>query len=362
MYLSEPNQKTPSILIIDDNPNNLHVLVNILKKEGYRIRPVLEGRLALQAAEIDAPDLVLLDILMPEMDGFEVCRKLKENLLLKEIPVIFITALSNTDAIVKGFLLGAADYITKPFRTLEVLARVSNCLKIRQLQRELEKYNLLLQNLVQAQVREISEAQMSTIFGIAKLAEYRDDDAGTHLVQVRETSKLVALWLARNSVYRDRMQGKFIEDLYNSCPLHDIGKVGIPDKILLKPGKLDPGEFELMKTHSSIGARTLEEVNKRYKKNSFVVMGIEIARSHHEKWDGSGYPQGLFGEQIPLSARITAIVDVYDALRSRRVYKLPLTHEKSREIIYNECGKHFDPVIVDAFRTLETSFDELYVN
>ncbi|MBF0224860.1 MAG: response regulator [Desulfobacterales bacterium] len=353
------NKKTPNILIVDDTPANLTVLGDMLKYEGFQVRPVPNGKLALRAAEKEPPDLILLDIMMPDMDGYEVCLKLKENNNLKDIPIIFISALNDTKDIVKALTSGGVDYITKPFKFEEVKARVRTHLKIHQLQSELEKYNLHLQELVQEQIKEISESQMATIFALAKLAEYRDDDTGSHLDRVRIFCKMLALKLSESSPYKDQIDSKFIDDIYNTSSLHDIGKVGIPDNVLLKPSKLTPEEFEIIKQHTIVGARTMEETLKSYSKNSFIKMGIEVAMSHHEKWDGSGYPLGISGENIPLSGRITAVADVYDALRAKRIYKPAFTHEKSREIILNDSGKHFDPVIVKAFIEIEEDFNKI---
>ncbi|MBF0469121.1 MAG: response regulator, partial [Desulfamplus sp.] len=277
------DQNSPSVLIVDDMPFNLEVLGEMLKGYGLRVRPVTNGKLALKAAQKEPPDIILLDIMMPEMDGYEVCRRLKEDQNLKEIPVIFISALNETKDIIKAFSSGGVDYITKPFQIAEVKARVSTHLKIHKLQAELEMHNLNLNRLVREQVQEISESQIATIFALAKLAEHRDDDTGTHLFRIRNFCKMLATKLQEFSVYQDKIDSKFIDNLYNASPLHDIGKVGIPDNILLKPGKVTPEEFEIIKKHSIIGADTLEEVLQTYPKNSFIRMGIAIARSHHEK-------------------------------------------------------------------------------
>ncbi|MBF0259397.1 MAG: response regulator [Desulfamplus sp.] len=351
------DQNSLSVLIVDDIPFNLEVLGEMLKGYGLRVRPVTNGKLALKAAQKDPPDIILLDIMMPDMDGYEVCRRLKEDQKLKEIPVIFISALNETKDIIKAFSSGGVDYITKPFQIAEVKARVSTHLKIHQLQVELEKHNLNLNKLVKEQVQEISESQIATIFALAKLAEHRDDDTGTHLFRIRNFCRMLATNLEDSSIYQDQINSKFIDNIYNASPLHDIGKVGIPDNILLKPGKLTSDEFEIIKKHTIIGSDTLQEVLETYQKNSFINMGIAIARSHHEKWNGSGYPDALAGENIPLAARILAVADVYDALRAKRVYKPAFTHEKACEIISNDSGKHFDPVIVNAFTKIASEFD-----
>ena len=344
------------ILIVDDTLTNLKVLTGMLKERGYKTRPIPSGKLALQAVRNTPPDLILLDINMPEMTGYEVCAHLKADEKLKDIPVIFISAISETIDKVKGFSIGGVDYITKPFQVDEVLARVETHLKLHRQECELVLHNHHLEELVQAQVKEISESQMATIFAISKLAESRDDDTGKHLDRVRIFCRLLAENLAENPKYRTLIQEKYLDNIAHASPLHDIGKVAISDAILLKPEKLTAEEFTVMQTHTTIGAQTLQIVLKRYPKNHFINMGISIARSHHERWDGGGYPEGIKGEAIPLSARIMAVADVYDALRSKRPYKEALTHGQTREIIYNERGTHFDPDVVASFLDLEKTF------
>ena len=340
--LDDFNLENSNILVVDDTPANLALLANLLKERGCRVRPVPNGKLALKVIEIDPPDLILLDINMPEMDGYEVCRRLKADTRFSDIPIIFISALSETIDKVKAFSSGGVDYVTKPFQFEEVEARVRTHLKLR-------RYQLFLEELVAAQVKEIADSQMSTIFALSKLAESRDSDTGEHLARVQRFCRLLAERLSQASPYKTHINAEFIHDLSSASPLHDIGKVAIEDSVLLKPGRLTPEEFETMKTHTTIGAQTLEDVRSLYPGNSFINMGILIARGHHEKWDGSGYPQGQAGEDIPLPARIMAVADVYDALRSKRCYKTSLTRAQSREIILSGSGRHFDPVLVEAF-------------
>jgi putative two-component system response regulator len=309
-----------NILVVDDTRVNLTLLHKMLGDKGYRVRPVLSGSLALKAAATDPPDMVLLDISMPEMDGFEVCRRLKEDPRLRDIPVIFISASTETEGKVRAFHRGGVDYITKPFQIEEVEARVETHLKLRRAQAEVERYNRYLEQLVAEKVKEISESQLAMIFAMVKLAESRDDETGTHIWRVREYCVALAGVLQRQEGLRDAFTEPFVRDLYNAAPLHDIGKVGISDAILLKPEKHTAEEFEIMKTHTTIGAHTLRGVGEKYPKNGFVTMGAEIAQSHHERWDGSGYPQGLVGEAIPLAARIMSVADIYDALRTTRRY------------------------------------------
>jgi putative two-component system response regulator len=348
-----------TIMVVDDTPANLKLLQDILQSNGYRVLAFTRGTMALKAATRNPPDLILLDINMLEMSGFEVCEHLKANEALKEVPVIFISALAETMNKVKAFLVGGVDYVTKPFQFEEVLARISAHLTLRRLQIELEQHNHHLQELVQEQVREISESQMATIFALAKLAEFRDDDTGIHLERVQEFCKLLAMHICNNSSCSTSVDAVFIENIYHASPLHDIGKVGISDAILLKPGKLTFEEFKLMKQHTVIGAQTLETARNQYPRNTFINMGINVARSHHERWDGTGYPDGLTGIEIPLSARIVAVADVYDALRSRRCYKAAFTHEMSRDIILQGRGTQFDPAVVDTFIALEHEFNSI---
>jgi len=341
-----------NIMIVDDVPANLTLLSGMLKVKGHRVRPVPSGRLALKAIEIEQPDLILLDITMPEMDGFEVCSLLKKDVRFKDIPVIFISALTETLDKVKAFSVGGVDYVTKPFQFEEVEVRVETHLKMRRYQSHLEE-------LVAQQVEEISASQVSTIFALAKLAESRDNETGEHLERVQIYCKMLAEKLAEEEPYKSFINNSFINNIFSASPLHDIGKVGIPDNILLKPGKFTPNEFDIMKKHSLIGATTLEAVRNIYQKNALINMGISIARNHHECWDGTGYPDGLKGDEIPFAARIMAIADVYDAVRSARCYKKPFSRDNSRKIIESESGAKFDPVLVNTFLELEDEFDRV---
>jgi putative two-component system response regulator len=359
MSLSLSHPEKPNILVVDDTPANLHLLTGMLKDRGYKTRPVPSGMLGLQAALSDPPDLILLDIHMPEMNGFEVCQSLKADEKLKDIPVIFISALNEVLDKVKAFSVGGVDYITKPFQFDEVQARVDTHLKLRRLQAELEQHNRQLGKLVQAQVKKISDTQMAMIFSLAKLAESRDDDSGMHLERVQGFCKKLAEGLAQRARFGRQVDAKFIENIFYASPLHDIGKVAIPDRIILKPGKLTPEEFEVMKTHAARGAEKLEAVQRKFPGNAMLDMGIAIARFHHEKWDGQGYPQGLAGEAIPLTARIMAVVDVYEALRAKRPYKDALSHEESVDIIVSSSGTHFDPEIVKVFVELKGDFKKI---
>jgi putative two-component system response regulator len=345
-----------TIMVVDDTPDNLRLLSEMLTDRGYRVRAFPGGELALRAAAKDPPDAMLLDVDMPSMTGYEVCRRLKADARLSDIPVLFISALHDTEAKVSAFEHGAQDYITKPFRFEEVDARIKTHLKIRGLQLELEAHNQHLEKLVAAQIQEISDSQFATILAMAKLAESRDDDTGHHIERVRIYSKMLAKTIAERSDGPSAIDEQFVQTIFHAAPLHDIGKVAIPDAILLKQGKLTPEEFEVIKTHAMRGAETLEAVLKSYPKNYLIRMGVDIARHHHEKWNGSGYPDHLASESIPVSARIVALADVYDALCSKRPYKEPFSHEKAVGIIGSESGKHFDPALVEAFLGREAEF------
>ena len=352
-------QEKSTIMVVDDTPANLKLLQEVLQAKNYRVLAFPGGTMALNAATKNPPDLILLDINMPGMGGFEVCERLKADEILKGIPVLFISALTETTDKVKAFSVGGVDYLTKPFQSEEVHARVETHLRLRRLQLELEKHNLHLEDLVKEKVAEISDSQLATIVALARLAESRDDDTGDHIEHTRIFCKVLAEKLRGKPCYAGSVDDTFIKNIYHASPLHDIGKVGISDNILLKPGKLTPEEFDIMKTHALIGANTLQAACSKYPRNAFLNMGIAIARSHHEKWDGSGYPDGLAGEDIPLSARIMAVADAYDALRSKRPYKPPFTHEKGCAIIMEAAGRHFDPAVIDAFRAVESEFAEI---
>ena len=355
------NEADPeTIMIVDDTPANLKLLTEMLQGQGCRVLALPDGAKALAAAARRPPDLILLDITMPEMDGFEVCGRLKADPALRDIPVIFISALTETADKVKAFSTGGVDYVTKPFQFEEVHARVRTHLRLRALQLELNRQNQHLERLVQDKVAEISDSQLATIVALANLAESRDETTGAHIERTQALCRLLATALRADPRYASSMTDAFIESIHHAAPLHDVGKVGISDSILLKPGRLTEAEFESMKTHATIGADTLQSARKKYPRNFLLNMGIAIARSHHERWDGTGYPDGLAGEDIPLSARVMAVADVYDALRSIRPYKEPFTHMEAVKAIEDGAGTHFDPALVGAFRVVAERFDEVF--
>lgn len=335
--------KQATVLIVDDQEMNRILLEQQLRPLGYTPSLAENGAVALEKIRKEPPDLILLDILMPKMDGYEVLGKLKSDPVLRHIPVIMISAVDNVEeSVVPCIEKGADDYLVKPFNPTLLRARISSSLEKKRLRDQ-----------------EFASAQMATIFAMAKLAESRDPETGEHLERMAEYCRILAMQLQLLPRYATVIDKKYIENIHAAAPLHDIGKVGVPDRILQKPGSLSGAEFGIMKTHAILGADTLREVDRKHPGNFFVQVGIEVAESHHEKWDGSGYPHGLVGEAIPLSARILALGDVYDALTSKRVYKDVFTHEKSRGIIVQGRDTHFDPDVVDAFLAVEEPFIDI---
>jgi len=348
------------VLIVDDTPDNI-TLLSALLKDNYRIKIATNGIKALHiAATSPAPDLILLDVMMPEMDGYETCRRLKENPMTADIPVIFLTAKSQVSDEEMGLKLGAVDYISKPISPPIVLARVATQLHLVRARNLLQDQNKHLESLVLDRTRKLAKMQDAIIMAMASLAETRDNETGNH---IRRTQNYVAA-LARQLKHLPRFSVELtdenIELLYKSAPLHDIGKVGIPDNILLKPGKLTSEEFEVMKLHTNYGRETILSV-ERYlgESNEFLRFAREITYSHQEKWDGSGYPENLSGDAIPISARLMAVADVYDALISRRVYKPAFTHEEAIDIMRKGRGTHFDPEIFDGFLKITEEFRQI---
>lgn len=347
------------IMIVDDTPENLLLLKDLLTSHGCEVYALPSGPMALRAAERYPPELILLDITMPVMNGYQVCAQLKANPQLCDIPVIFLSALNAIEDKIKGFAVGGCDYITKPFQFEEVQSRVETHLKLYRLRRQLDYQNSNLQKLVDTKVRELTDSQLAMIFALAKLSENRDQDTGAHLERVREYCRLLAERLMLDSPYSNLVSPHFVSVIYFAAPLHDIGKIAIPDHILLKPDKLNEDEFTIMKTHAMIGEQTLCSIDHFQKSNTWVKMGIDIAGGHHERWDGKGYPRHLSGEMIPLSARIMAVADIYDALRSERCYKKPFDQSEVVEIIRKSAGTQLDPIVVNSFIELASEFNDI---
>ena len=356
--MTQPERQ--SILVVDDTPENLTLMHGLLR-ERYHVKVAQNGERALQLAAADpVPDLILLDVVMPGMGGFETCRRLKANARSAPIPVIFLTSRSETEDEQQGFDAGAVDYILKPFSAPTVLARIRTHLRLKAVADFLKDKNAFLKSEVERQTRELQLVQDVTIMAMASLAETRDNETGNHIRRTQHYVRALARKLKSHAKFRAVLDEETIEVLYKSAPLHDIGKVGIPDSILLKPGKLTPQEFEVMKTHTTLGRDAIAAAEKLINApSSFLRHAREIAHYHQEKWDGSGYPEGLAGGEIPVSARLMAVADVYDALISRRVYKPPFPHGKAVEIIKEGRGRHFDPDMVDAFLAIAERYADI---
>lgn len=307
---------TKTLLLVDDEATNLQVLRNILS-DHYRLLFAKDGARALALAQQEQPDLILLDVMMPGMSGHEVCKALKQAPETQAIPVIFVTALSDTDDETRGFDLGAVDYITKPVSPAIVRARVRTHLSL-------------------VQMDELVDTRLAVVHRLGRAAEYKDNETGLHVIRMSHFSRLIAREAGLGQTWSDT--------LLNAAPMHDVGKIGIPDAILQKPGKLDAEEWTVMQSHARIGAEIIGEDG-----SALLDMAREVALCHHEKWDGSGYPQGLSGEAIPISARIVALADVFDALTSERPYKKAWPIEQATDLIREQSGKHFDPELVPVF-------------
>ncbi len=316
------------ILVVDDAPENIDVLTVVLSKN-YRVKAAPNGVKALKVAFSSVPDLILLDVMMPGMDGYEVCRRLKDDPRTKNIPIIFVTAKGEVEDETHGFEQGAVDYITKPISPPIVRARVHT-------QLALHDQNRVLEEKVNQRTAELNETRSEIIKRLGRAAEFKDNETGMHVIRMSHYSQIIAKAIGMDDVEADL--------LLNSAPMHDIGKIGIPDNVLLKPGKLDTDEWILMKKHPEFGANIIGE-----HESELLKMAHTVALTHHEKWNGQGYPNGLSAEEIPLVGRIVAIADVFDALTTKRPYKDAWPVEKAADLIKEEAGQHFDPTLVHAF-------------
>ena len=339
-----------TVLIIDDSAENLNILSELLRPE-YRVLAATSGERGLRVANDNPkPDLILLDVVMEGMDGYAVFDQLRNNQRTRDIPIIFLTALSDPGDEEWGLLLGAADYIAKPITRSVVLARVRAQLEAKRARDWLKNQNATLEAEVARRMAENDLTQQVTIRALAHLAEARDPETGNHILRTQGYVQRMAVGLRAHPRFSTTLTDGYIDLLARSAPLHDIGKVGIPDSILLKPGKLTAEEWEVMKTHAKLGSDAIEGAEHDIQKSlAFLSVAKEIAHWHHEKWDGSGYPDGLAGDAIPIAARLMAIADVFDAVISQRVYKAAMSNEEAREIITAGSGKHFDPDVADAF-------------
>ena len=341
-----------TILVVDDTVENLDVVVHTLG-EFYDVIVAKDGETAIRLAENEAPDLILLDIVMPGKNGYEVCRELKRNKKTVMIPVIFLTSMSGSESKKKGFDLGVVDYITKPFEIEELKARVNNHILVKTAQDNLQKQKEILEMKVAERTFELNETtkkmeffSLEAILRLSRAAEYRDDDTGNHVFRVGLYSAEIAKEL--------KLPEETVRKLMWSAPMHDVGKIGIPDKILQKPGKLTDEEWVIMRNHTIMGKEILEGSS-----SDIIKMAEMLAMGHHEKWNGNGYPEGKKGKDIPILCRIVAIADVFDALTTERPYKKPFSIEKSFGILKEERGEHFDPEVVDAFFRIEDKIIEI---
>ncbi|MBT4090985.1 HD domain-containing phosphohydrolase [Desulfobacula sp.] len=340
-------EKIPIILVVDDEDRNRRLLEALLVPLGYHVILASDGEEALQKVQGIPPDIILLDIMMPGLNGFEVAKRLKENEETKIIPIVMVTSLQDIGSRIRALEAGADDFLTKPVDLSELKARVRSSLQVKAYHDHMRNYQKELEAEVEKRTEELKQAletakiaSLDTIHRLSCASEYKDEDTGAHINRMSNYSSVVAhqMGLTRDEV----------DTILYAAPMHDAGKIGIPDKVLLKPGKLDPGEWEIMKQHTTIGGKILSNSD-----SEFIKLAEVIALTHHEKWDGSGYPRGLKGAAIPLAGRITAIADVFDALMSKRPYKEPFSLEKSFAIIREGQGSHFDPEVVEAFFAVE---------
>ncbi len=338
-----------NVFIASPYPAETKLLTELLSELGHQVVLTKGSDDTIHKIYEIKPDIILIDAYLPDIDGYETCKLIKEKELYKEIPIIFILDLSQRNSVIKAYSVGGSDYVAKPMRNQEMLLKINHHLNYFLLQRELK-------NQVDAKTQEVIFTREIAIKAVAGLAETRDPETAKHLLRTQLYVKALADELAHEVSYQDVLSDTYIRNLYDACPLHDIGKVGIPDNILLKGGRLTPEEYQVMKKHTEIGYLALQKARKGTGQNDFFNMATEIIRYHHERYDGAGYPEGLAGEGIPLSARLMSFADVYDALRSRRVYKQAFSHEETVKIMFNEMKGAFDPKIIKAFMRVEDKF------
>ena len=355
------NPIKPTVLLVDASPANLSLLGKLLH-HSYTVKAINHGAQALKIAYEEQPDLILLDIMMPDMDGYDVCRQLKAATSTCHIPVIFLTSKTEVRNAEMGMALGAVDYITQPINPAILLSRVRAHMGDALNTKTLRVNNAHLEYEVGKRARQLAALQQTSILAMSALAEVRDVDTGNHLRRTQNYIRALGKQLQGHPRFSDFLSDEMIDIVFKCAPLHDIGKVGIPDRILLKPGRYEPQEFAIMKTHPQLG---WDALNKAQDAAGEAIEFLEIAKqivlSHHEKWNGSGYPQGLAGDDIPIPARLMALADVYDALISPRVYKAGMSHFEAMQIIMAGSGTHFDPDVVNAFLAVNPEFETIAI-
>lgn len=350
--MPEQQEQLSRILVIDDEPFFLNLITELLSDQ-YHVSLAKNGLQGLKRAQGETqPDLILLDIMMPELDGYDTCYELKKNITTQNIPIIFLTAKQDAEDELKGFNLGAIDYITKPISPPVLLSRVKTQLAVSQ-------QRIALEQLVSERTKEIEITKDAIVFSMGAMAEARDNETGNHLLRTQSYIQLLIQQLKKNPKYKGQLSRRLSDIIQRAAPLHDIGKISIPDSILHKPGALNKEERLIMNKHSEYGKEIIEQAEEQIGSTSFISIAKNIAHCHHERWDGSGYPQNLKQTEIPLAARLMAIADVYDALISRRCYKNPFSHEETKQIIISEKNKQFDPDIVDAFEVIHQQFYDI---